>query len=117
MLIGERLRELRKAKGLTQDALERLTGIKRNQLSCYENCHFVPSLEILERLAVALGVPLWQLFYGIEAGEHQETGKDERDRFLDRLRPLLARMDKRSCRLLLRMARGIAKRNRLPPCG
>lgn len=111
------MRELRKAKGLTQDALERLTGIKRNQLSCYENCHFVPSLEILERLAVALGVPLWQLFYGTEAGGHQETGKNKTDRFLDRLRPLFAHMDQRSRRQLLHMARGMANKNKLPSCG
>lgn len=113
MLIGERLRTLRKAKGLTQDTIERLTGIKRNQLSCYENCHFVPSLEILGRLAIALGVPLWQLFYG-EVRGHQKTGKNERDQFLDRLRPLFARMNQRSRRQLLHLAYGMAKKKRLP---
>lgn len=116
MLIGERICALREAKGLTQNAIEELTGIRRNQLSRYENCYIVPSLESLEKLAIALGVPLWQLFYGAEARAHQETGKNERDRFLDRLRPLLARMDQRSRRLLLRMACGMAKKNKLPSC-
>lgn len=112
MLMGERLRALRAAKGLTQDTMERLTGIKRNQLSCYENCHFVPSLESLEKLAIAFRVPLWHLFYGTEARGHQKTGQSERDRFLSRLRALFARMDLRSRRLLLHMACGMAKKKR-----
>lgn len=116
MLIGERLRALREAKGLTQGAIERLTGIRRAKQSRYENCHVMPALESLEKLAIALGVPLWQLFYRAEAKAHQNTDKNERDRFLDRLRPLLARMDQRSRRLLLQMACGMAKKNKLPSC-
>jgi transcriptional regulator with XRE-family HTH domain len=114
MLVGERLRALREAKGLTQDAIERLTAIRRNQLSRYENCNLLPSLESLEKLAIALKVPLWQLFYGTEASAHQKTGKNKRDRFLDRLRPLLARMDQRSRQLLLHMAYGMVKKKKLP---
>jgi transcriptional regulator with XRE-family HTH domain len=75
MLLGERLRALREAKGLTQDVIERSTGIKRSRLSRYENCHLVPSLGALEKLAVALGVPLWQLFYGTKVRGHQEMAR------------------------------------------
>lgn len=70
----------------------------------------MPSLEILEKLAVALGAPLWQLFYGEVKG--QETAKDERDRFLGRLRPLLARMGQRSRWQLLHLAYGMAKKEK-----
>jgi transcriptional regulator with XRE-family HTH domain len=113
MLIGERLPALREAKGLTQDVIERLTGIKRSRLSRYENCHLVPSLGTLEKLAVALGIPLWQLFYGTKARGHQETGKSGREWLLDQLRPLFARMDQRSRSLLLHIAGRMAKKKRL----
>jgi len=63
MVIGDRLRELREAKQLSQGDIEKRTGLLRCYLSRVENGHTVPSIETLEKLARALEVPLYHLFY------------------------------------------------------
>ena len=63
MVIGRRLRNLREEKNLSQGDIEKRTGLLRCYISRVENGHTVPSLETLERLAAALEVPLYQLFY------------------------------------------------------
>jgi transcriptional regulator with XRE-family HTH domain len=63
MVIGRRLRKLREARALSQGDIERRTGLLRCYISRVENGDTVPSLETLERLAAALEVPLYQLFY------------------------------------------------------
>ena len=63
MLIGERLRQLREQRGLSQGDVERASGLLRCYISRVEHGHTVPSLETLERFAAALDVPLYRLFY------------------------------------------------------
>lgn len=63
MVIGERLRALRETKSLSQGEIEKRTGLLRCYISRVENGHTVPSIETLEKLARALEVPLYQLFY------------------------------------------------------
>ena len=63
MIIGDRLRELRETKKLSQGDIEKRTGLLRCYISRVENGHTVPSIETLEKLARALEVPLYQLFY------------------------------------------------------
>src|ERR1035438_5222948 len=63
MVIGDRLKELREAKELSQGDIEKRTGLLRCYISRVENGHTVPAIETLEKLARALEVPLYQLFY------------------------------------------------------
>jgi transcriptional regulator with XRE-family HTH domain len=63
MLIGQRIRQLRERKGLSQGDIERSSGLLRCYVSRVEHGHTVPSLETLVRFAAALDVPLYQLFY------------------------------------------------------
>jgi transcriptional regulator with XRE-family HTH domain len=63
MIIGERLRDLREAKKLSQGDIEKRTGLLRCYISRVENGHTVPAIETLEKLARALEIPLYQLFY------------------------------------------------------
>jgi transcriptional regulator with XRE-family HTH domain len=63
MVIGDRLRELREGKKLSQGDVEKRTGLLRCYISRVENGHTVPAIETLEKLARALEVPLYQLFY------------------------------------------------------
>ena len=63
MLIGERLRELREDKKLSQGDIEKRTGLLRCYISRVENGHTVPAIETLEKCARALEVPLYVLFY------------------------------------------------------
>lgn len=55
--LGQRLRELRVAAGLTQAELARRTGIHRPNIARVEAGRHTPSLETLARLASAIGVP------------------------------------------------------------
>ena len=63
MVIGERLRELREGKKLSQGDIEKRTGLLRCYISRVENGHTVPAVETLEKLARALEIPLYKLFY------------------------------------------------------
>ena len=63
MIIGDRLRELRESKKLSQGDIEKRTGLLRCYISRVENGHTVPAIETLEKLARALEIPLYQLFY------------------------------------------------------
>ena len=63
MVIADRLRELRESKKFSQGDIEKRTGLLRCYISRVENGHTVPAIETLEKLARALEVPLYQLFY------------------------------------------------------
>ena len=62
MLIGEKLKELREAKRLSQGDIERKTGLIRCYTSRVENGHTVPSVDTLEKFARALEVPVYRFF-------------------------------------------------------
>ena len=63
MIIGDRLRELREDKKLSQGDIEKRTGLLRCYVSRVENGHTVPAIETLEKMARALEIPLYQLFH------------------------------------------------------
>jgi transcriptional regulator with XRE-family HTH domain len=63
MVISDRLRQLREDRKLSQGDIEKRTGLLRCYISRVENGHTVPAIETLEKLARALEVPLYQLFY------------------------------------------------------
>ena len=63
MVISDRLRQMREDKKLSQGDIEKRTGLLRCYISRVENGHTVPAIETLEKLARALEVPLYQLFY------------------------------------------------------
>jgi transcriptional regulator with XRE-family HTH domain len=63
MVISDRLRQLREEKKLSQGDIEKRTGLLRCYISRVENGHTVPAIETLEKLARALEVPMYQLFY------------------------------------------------------
>ena len=85
MIIGIRLRKLREERKLSQGDIEKRTGLLRCYISRVENGHTVPSLETLERLAAAMEIPLYQLFYEGERPPDlpnltQRKSTDERSR-------------------------------------
>jgi len=63
MVIGDRLRTLREEKNLSPGDIEKKTGLLRCYISRVENGHTVPSVETLEKLARAMEIPMYQLFY------------------------------------------------------
>ena len=72
MDIGKRLREVREAKGLSQNDLKDLSGLRRTHISIIENGRSTPSFHVLERWARALGIELHELFK-VEHGQPKAT--------------------------------------------
>jgi transcriptional regulator with XRE-family HTH domain len=66
MIIGERLRALREERNFSQGDIEKKTGLLRCYVSRVENGHTVPSVETLEKMARALEIPMYKLFYDAE---------------------------------------------------
>lgn len=60
--LGQRIRDVRKAREITQEGLAEQIDITPQYLSRIEGGHQSPSGEMLAKLADALGVELWQLF-------------------------------------------------------
>src|SRR5256712_14151233 len=67
MIIGDRLRELREHKQFTQGEVAKRTGLLKPYVSRVENGHSVPGVETLEKFARALEVPMYQIFFDVEA--------------------------------------------------
>lgn len=61
MTTGERIKKLRKQKGMTQKQLSEELGIANNSLSRYEIGERNPPFDMLEKIAAALGVQTWEL--------------------------------------------------------
>jgi transcriptional regulator with XRE-family HTH domain len=124
MVIGTRLKKLREEKTLSQGDIEKRTGLLRCYISRVENGHTVPSIETLERLASALEIPLYQLFYeGDEPPPLPNLSKrrtteelaldaeqEKELRFFEKVKRLLARIDEKDRQLLLYMAQKLASR-------
>jgi transcriptional regulator with XRE-family HTH domain len=61
-LLGSRLRQTRLEQELTQEDLARMTGVDSKTISRTENGHHNVGIDLVARLAHALGVPSWTLF-------------------------------------------------------
>ena len=54
--LGERLRQARKARGLSQDELARCAGIAQSAISAFEADEKAPRITTLQRLSFCLGI-------------------------------------------------------------
>ena len=122
MIIGDRLRALREEKKLSQGDIEKRTGLLRCYISRVENGHTVPAIETLEKMARALEVPLYQLFYdgqeppklphlpNRKTADEIAWGSSGKDaRFLSKLRRHLSRLEERERMLLFSTAQRMAR--------
>lgn len=72
MALSERLGQIRKARGLTQQGLADLAGVHLTQIQRYEAGTAQPTLEVMKKLAIALTASTdWLLF------EEDERGPDD----------------------------------------
>jgi len=125
MSIGQKIRQLRERKGLSQGDVEAVSGMLRAYISRVEHGHTVPCLDTLERFAAALDVPLYQLFCEAEsvpptpnlapreatedfAGPSSSNGADAR--LVTMLKGLTNRMLESDRQLLLDLASRLASR-------
>jgi len=114
MVIGDRLRSLREQRNLSQGDIEKRTGLLRCYVSRVENGHTVPAIETLEKMARALGLPLYQLLYDGEEPPREDTSSNRRRaglagwgsagkdlRFMRKLQHLLPKMQEEDRELLM----------------
>ena len=122
MDVGNRLKQFRELKGLSQGKIEGRTGLLRCYISRVENGHTVPSVETLEKFARALEMPLYQLLYeGEKPPKSLKTQSQELDdwasrgkgrRTLSKLQNALQRMSVPDRALLLYMSAKMAGKPR-----
>ena len=123
MVIGQKLREIREAKNMSQCEIAEATGLVQPYVSRVENGHTIPGVETLEKWAQALNIALYQLLYDGEeppkplklSGQNNlelwgDSGRQTHD--LKRLRQYLARMKERERELLILLAGRMATRSR-----
>jgi transcriptional regulator with XRE-family HTH domain len=121
VIIGDRLRAMREDKHFSQGDIEKKTGLLRCYISRVENGHTVPAIETLEKMARALEVPMYQLFYDGEeppklpnlpkrkSSDDIAWGSSGKDaRFLSKLRRLLGKAEEADRKLLLYLAQKMA---------
>ena len=65
--LGMRIRFLRQQLRLSQEDLALNANVNKNYISDLENGRRNPSLDILERIAVAFNITLAELFKGVES--------------------------------------------------
>lgn len=121
MIVGERLKAIRETKNLSQGDIEKRTGLLRCYISRVENGHSIPSVETLEKMARAMEIALYQLFFEPDGHEEPQAldlpHKVKPAKFsrkdanvVSRLGDLVTRMDDRDKSLLIGVAQKLAAR-------
>ncbi len=121
MIVGERLKQIRESKDMSQGDIERRTGLLRCYLSRVENGHTVPSVETLEKIARAMDVHLYQVFFDenennqpkpldLPQAPRQKNLSSKDAAVVSRLASLVQQMDARDKKLLVGFAQKLAAR-------
>ncbi len=111
MNIGERIRNFRLHKALSQGDIEKRTGLLRCYLSRVENGHTIPSLDTLAKIATAMDVPLAQFFAdGVpeNGAKNLPQLNDDQVRFLNQIRRYSSSLNESDRKLVLQMVKKMA---------
>jgi transcriptional regulator with XRE-family HTH domain len=122
MKIGKRIRTIREAKGITQTEVARRTGLLPSYVSRIEGDRTKPEIPMLERVAAALGVHVYQFFFDgnghpMELALFKRMKQSEREiewPEVEEFGRLLARMSDRNRAMLFGAAKHLAKRRARP---
>jgi transcriptional regulator with XRE-family HTH domain len=120
MIIGERLRQLRKQKNMSQGDVGEKTGLMPAYISRVENGHTVPSVATLEKFAQALEIRIYELFYDgeeppalisgmpLKAAPFWGSGGEDAA-MLAQFRRTFSNLDEKERRFVLAMARKLSE--------
>ncbi len=100
-LFGKRVRELRKAKKITQEQLAELIGVEQQQICRIEKGGCFTTIETLEKMSEALDVPVDELF--------NFTHQKETDTLVEELNLLLKSASASQIKLIYRIVNDILK--------
>ena len=100
-LIGLRIKDLRKRRGLSQEELAERAETSANYLSRMERGTENPTLDMLIKIAHALGVEMWEIFdfgHAVNIKELRET-----------MNKLLKDTDEEKLRLAVKILRAVVR--------
>lgn len=60
-LIGQKIKELRIKRGMSQEQLANAISISKSSISEWESCKRAPRMSTLRKIAKALGVDVWEI--------------------------------------------------------
>lgn len=75
MIIENNIRRQRVLAGMTQEALAKKLGVRRETIVHLENGHYTPSLEVAMLLAKEFALPMEELFYFAEEPPRHSSAK------------------------------------------
>lgn len=101
--IGQRIRQLRESRGMTQSQLQARSRVSRSYLSRIESGQMTPSLGTLEKISEALGVGMNRFFVPESDGEALME-----DPFIQGLRPFLRQLDFEQWQSILKRLQAIS---------
>src|SRR5215472_9588888 len=101
--IGQRIRQLRESRGMTQSQLQARSKVSRSYLSRIESGQMTPSLGTLEKISEALTVGLNRFFIPESDGEALLE-----DPFIQGLRPFLQQLDWEQWQSILKRLQAIS---------
>jgi len=78
--LGKTIRRLREARGVSQEAFAQKAKVHRTTMSEIERGLSNISVDIAERIAIALELPLSDLFHEAEAGQAASAARKARSR-------------------------------------
>jgi transcriptional regulator with XRE-family HTH domain len=100
-LIGRRIQEIRKVKGLSQEKLAEKADISSTYLSRIECGRENPTLDMLIKLAIALDVEMWEMF---DFGHVTSASRKE---LKESIQSILKTSDESTLRLALKVIRAV----------
>src|SRR5947207_11747113 len=101
--IGQRIRQLRESRAMTQSQLQSRSKVSRSYLSRIESGQMTPSLGTLEKISEALNVGLNRFFIPESDGEALLE-----DPFIQGLRPFLRQLDWEQWQSVMKRLRAIS---------
>ncbi|OMF02793.1 helix-turn-helix transcriptional regulator [Paenibacillus sp. FSL H7-0942] len=101
--VGERIRAIRKAKGLTQQQLAELSGLDDAYIGSVERGERNFSIDTLEKIVHALGMPLANFF----AINNQK--EDDRQFIIDKVTTSLHQFDVNQIEIIDKIAKELIK--------
>jgi transcriptional regulator with XRE-family HTH domain len=101
--IGQRIRQLRESRSMTQSQLQSRSKVSRSYLSRIESGQMTPSLGTLEKISEALNVGLNRFFIPESDGEALLE-----DPFIQGLRPFLHQLDWEQWQSILKRLQAIS---------
>jgi transcriptional regulator with XRE-family HTH domain len=108
--IGQRIRQLRESRGMTQSQLQSRSKVSRSYLSRIESGQMTPSLGTLEKISEALNVGLNRFFIPESDGEALLE-----DPFIQGLKPFLRQLDWEQWQSILKRLQAISDHVNITP--